>query len=192
MKLRAALIILAPLQSCGLNDAGKPHLPAHYETNDRSMVLITDGALWYNGTRFIPPGKDPLRDFGEKVKILDQAGVRCEVLGSLTFAISAREAFECNGYSFRSRKTGTGKFVVSAFCGTLRVDRCIQGGREGPQLSYAYFYIQGEGVEWLRFDDGKQGREGDFLRHTTGGRILDLKNRDLLTVSQHRLWLNDA
>lgn len=172
MRRLAALFFLCAISSCHRNTSEKLDNVARYQTDDGQKILLTDGKRSYSGTKYLPPGSNPLQDFGSAVRTISIPNVRCIVLDNLTFAVSAAPKFTCNGFTFQVRDKSERALVIRASCESLSVGGCQKGDSRGPRFEYEYAYIPDQGVEWIRFVSEDPKVPGDILHHIAGSRVL--------------------
>jgi hypothetical protein len=146
-------------------------VPGIYKTQTGSQILVFDSRRSYLGTGQLPPGADPLRDYGTAVQTVKNNSTNCVVLSGLTFVRLESGSAECNGLRFVSRDEAADVFTIKVSCSMLQNGKCSVNSRDPPTLEYEYGYVRGQGVDWIRFG-AESDATRDVLVHRSGIRIL--------------------
>lgn len=141
-----------------------------YEIDSGEQILVTNGTKAYFGSSAVPDRKTVLRDYGGPIQNLSTQEVRCEVVSGLTFAVSNKTRFACNGLQFEIVNVQPSKVIIKASCRGFQNGKCNPNFDGAADLEYRYEYRNDIGIEWIGFFDS--GTAGDVLRHQSGLRIL--------------------
>lgn len=172
--MRRLLLCIAVLSSCHPVARNTPE-EGVYVTERGTDVFVNDGRRSYLGTKYIPPGKNFLRDFGSPITKIQMDGVSCIALSDLTFAVPKSEHFTCNGVNFLIQRKFENGTLIRATCASRRNGVCVEGDSSVPLFQYDYAYVPSRGVEWIRFVSNNPRIPGDVFRYRSGPRILASK-----------------